>query len=368
MKTYPLESISLKQAQQLQFKLVEAITKEFKGSEFLNLGDLGVVQPNNKPKTTFKVERVLSDFFDVDDCRLVRGAGSSAIRFALQSCVNSGDTILLHDAPIYPTTLSSIEMMGLKYQMIDFNNLEKIRTVFKENPSIKVVLIQYTRQQIIDSYDIAEVISEIKKYSDVPIITDDNYAVLKVKKIGVQLGADLSCFSCFKLLGPEGIGCVVGNKNKIDIINKLNYSGGSQVQGFEAQEVLRGMSSAPVLLATQAEEINKIIKYFKQNNNPNIADVFVANAQSKVILIEFKQEIAAEVLKQAELLGAAANPVGAESKYELVPMFYRVSGTFSQSDPAIVKKMIRINPMRSGADTVVRILLESIERAKNVFK
>jgi hypothetical protein len=51
----------------------------------------------------------------------------------------------------------------------------------------------------------ADVIAEIKKVNPLlPIITDDNYAVLKVPKIGSELGASLSCFSTFKLLGPEG--------------------------------------------------------------------------------------------------------------------------------------------------------------------
>ncbi|MEG0659906.1 MAG: aminotransferase, partial [Anaerorhabdus sp.] len=85
------------------------------------------------------------------------------------------------------------------------------------------------------------------------------------------------------------------------------------------------------------------------------------NAQSKVLLVEFDQEIAEEVLIEAEKRGAAPNPVGAESKYELVPMFYRVSGTFLKADPTLKKRMIRINPMRAGKNTVLRILEESVQ-------
>ena len=36
MKTYPLESISLEEAKQKQFQLIDAITKEFQGKEFLS--------------------------------------------------------------------------------------------------------------------------------------------------------------------------------------------------------------------------------------------------------------------------------------------------------------------------------------------
>ena len=55
--------------------------------------------------------------------------------------------------------------------------------------------------------------------------------------------------------------------------------------------------------------------------------------------------------------------VGAESKYEFVPMVYRVSGTFRAADPTLEERMIRINPMRSGANTIIRIVREAIERA-----
>jgi len=49
-------------------------------------------------------------------------------------------------------------------------------------------------------------------------------------------------------------------------------------------------------------------------------------------------------------------------------MFYRVSGTFLSSDPTLAKKMIRINPLRSGVETILRILEESIHRATENHK
>ena len=76
---------------------------------------------------------------------------------------------------------------------------------------------------------------------DIPVLTDDNYAVMKVKDIGVQCGADLSCFSAFKLLGPEGIGVIAGRKRYIDRLISESYSGGMQTQGHEALDVLHGL-------------------------------------------------------------------------------------------------------------------------------
>lgn len=361
MKTYPLESISINEAKKLQFRLIDIITRNFTGSEILSLGDLGVVPGLNKPRTTKKVESVLAEFFQVEKAALVRGAGTGALRWGLISMLNCGDTILVHDAPIYPTTKVTIDTMGLKVIRADFNNKAEIIRVISEN-KIDGVLIQYTRQKIEDKYKMEEVISEVKKLlPEKPILTDDNYAVMKVSKIGVQCGADLSGFSAFKLLGPEGVGCILGKKSYIDKIEKLNYSGGSQVQGIEAVEVLRGVTYAPVALAIQAEVNEELVTRLNAGEVKGVREAFLANAQSKVLLVEFEQNIAKKVLEEAEKLGAAPNPVGAESKYEIVPMIYRVSGTFRAADKTLEERMIRINPMRSGADTVIRILKQCLE-------
>lgn len=364
MVTYPLKSISLDEAIKLQFKIVDLITREFQGHEILSLGDLGVVPGLNKPTTTLKAEKVIAKIFDAESSVLVRGSGTGAIRYALFAACKAGGTLLVHKAPIYNTTKTSLDMMGIKTVSADFNNLADIKKVMDEHPEIDAALVQYTRQSIEDRYDIEEVIETIKARKNVPIITDDNYAVMKTEKIGCQCGADLSCFSTFKLLGPEGIGCIAGKKEYIDPIIESNYSGGSQAQGFEALEVLRGMVYAPVALAIQAQVNEELVMRLKKGEVEGIKDAFLANAQSKVLLVELEDEIAGKVLKEAEKLGAAPNPVGAESKYEIVPLFYRVSGTFREADPSLAKRMIRINPNRSGADTVIRILKEAMERAR----
>lgn len=365
MKTYPLESISIEEAYQKQFKLVDCITKHFKGNESLTRGDLGVHQPENKPITTLKAEKVIADFFDQEKAILVRGSGTGAIRYALSAVCNAGDFVLVHDAPIYSTTLTSIEMFGLKVIKADFNNLDDVKKVLSEHLEIRAAIVQTTRQAIEDRYSLEEVIKTIKGVKDIPIVVDDNYAVMKIKKIGCECGADLSCFSSFKLQGPEGIGVVVGKGEYIDRIVKMHYSGGCQTQGFEALEVLRGLTYAPVMLAISAKETEKTLTRLNSGEVKGVKDAFIANAQSKVLLVEFNDAIAKKVLEKANELGSLPNPVGAESKYELAPMFYKVSGTFLKKDPSLIDTMIRINVNRSSSDTVIRILKEAIEASKD---
>lgn len=365
MQTYPLTSMNITDATQKQFALIDAITRVFKGSEILTRGDLGVVKGLNQPQTTAKVESVLADFFQAEAAMLVRGAGTMAIRLALHSVLSVGETILVHEAAIYPTTETSFVMMGLTVCTADFNRPKAITEALGKHPEVKAVLVQYTRQQPSDSYQMADVIAEIKQVNPLlPIITDDNYAVLKVLKIGSELGASLSCFSTFKLLGPEGVGCIVGDAHAIKKLRGENYSGGLQVQGHEAIDVLRGMIYAPVALAISAEVTEQTAKQLNAGSVPGVKSCFIANAQSKVLIVELDGVEATAVLSAAEKLGAAPHPVGAESQYEFVPMFYRVSGTFRNSDSTLEQRMIRINPMRSGSETIIRILKSAIEEAQ----
>ena len=364
MKSYPLKSLTIAEAQEIQFRLVDEITKVFPGNEILTRGDLGVVKGLNQPVYTRKVEKVIANFFGADEALLVRGSGTNAIRLALHVGVDRKKKILIHDAPIYPTTNVSFEMLGIAYEKVDFNDLAAVKDKIK-NAEITSALVQITRQLPSDSYEAETVVKTIKELRpDIFVITDDNYSVFKTDKIGVQYGADISCFSTFKLLGPEGIGCVVGNSEAIQSLKKENYSGGGQVQGHEALDVLKGMIYVPVAQAISAKVGEEVCELLNQGALETVKEASIVNAQSRVLIVELKEPIAEEVIEEATKLGALPYPVGAESQYEFCPLFYRVSGTVRNADPTAEKRLIRINPNRSGAKTILRILKESIEKVK----
>lgn len=364
MKTYPLKSIDFQAAMKKQFKLVDCITANFTGIESLTRGDLGVHQPENRPITTEKAEKTIAQFFNCEDAILVRGAGTGAIRYGLAAICKPKDKILIHSAPVYSTTATSLKMLGIETVIADFNDLNEIKIILENNNEISAALVQHSRQTINDSYNLEEVINTIKQIKDIPILIDDNYAIMKTEYCGVEYGADLSCFSTFKLQGPEGIGCVIGKKEYIDNIRKMHYSGGCQVQGWESLEVLRGLTYAPVMLAITALEIEKTAEKLNSGEIKEIKNAVIANAQSKVLLVEFNEPIAKKVLSFAEKLGALPNPVGSESKYEIVPLFYKVSGTMLKDNPQLIDYMIRINCNRASCETVLRILKESIKNSK----
>ncbi|MDO4431986.1 MAG: aminotransferase class V-fold PLP-dependent enzyme [Aerococcaceae bacterium] len=364
MEAYPLKSLSIIEAQKLQFKLIECITHHFSGNEILTRGDLGITPKLNRPITTDKVEKVIAEFFNAEAAMLVRGSGTNAIRLAMHSILKKNQTLLIHDAPMYPTTKVSLEMLGIESVTADYNDYQKIMRVL-DSQDVDGVLIQTTRQKLTDSYDLNELIHFFKSnYPELPIITDDNYAVLKTAGIGCEFGADLSCFSTFKLLGPEGIGCIVGKRKWITRLKQENYSGGGQVQGHEALDVLKGMIYVPVSQAISATVCEEVMNRINNGEIPEIKEAVIVNAQSKVVVLKMNEPIAKEIIQRSSQYGALPNPVGAESKYEFCPLIYRVSGTFRETDNEAEDFMIRINPNRAGADTIMNILSKSINDFK----
>lgn len=357
---------TVREAQQLQFQLTDCMTKHFTGSQFLSLGDLGVSPSLGKPEQTHRVECVLADFFNSEQAALVRGSGTGAIRNILSQLLNPGDTMFIHTAPIYTTTTETLRALGIETSTVDYNRLDDVKEALKDDTECKVFYIQHARQQPSDTYDLKQLITLVKEVRpNLPIVVDDNYLALKAYGIGVEYGADYSTFSGFKVLGPEGIGVVVGKEEGIQRLNDRNYSGGGQVQGYEAMELLRMMTFAPVALATQNEVVEEVCQKLNEGMIEGVDQAYMVNAQSKVVIVELKEPIAQDVIEQSNELGAATHPVGAESKYEIVPMIYRVSGSFIAAEPKMKDYGIRINPMKSGASTVLRILKEAIHSATN---
>ena len=69
----------------------------------------------------------MADFFHVERALFVRGAGTGALRYGFMSFLKPGDQILVHDAPIYPTSKTTLERMGKEGIFVDFHKKEKVK-------------------------------------------------------------------------------------------------------------------------------------------------------------------------------------------------------------------------------------------------
>ncbi|MCE7791727.1 aminotransferase class V-fold PLP-dependent enzyme [Salipaludibacillus sp. CUR1] len=363
-----LPVMSMEEAMKKQFKFVKSISRYFDGNSFMSYGDLGLHPQYKRPETTAKAEQVLADFFEAEAAVLVRGSGTGGIRTLLSVLLHPGDTMIIHEAPAYNTTKETLRMLGLKTIKTDFNNLNRLTDFLKNDKTskeAKVFYIQHARQQPSDNYDIKRVIQLVKDHRpDLTIVTDDNYCAMKTPGIGVEYGADYATFSGFKVLGPEGVGVIAGLEKGIKTVRERNYSGGGQVQGFEALDLLRMMTLAPVSLAVQNAQVTELYKKLKGGGLSGVESVQLTNAQSKNVLLTFKEPVAKEVIEASVAFGAANKPIGAESKYEILPLIYKPSGSFIESDPRLKDHGIRINPMKSDADHILSILEKALANVK----
>lgn len=346
--------MSLDDAIAAQFRLVDVIAEIFTTPSFLDGADLGLAA-GSSPRFTRRVEAVLARFFDAEDALLVQGAGTGAMREALATVLPSGGRVLVHSPGPYFTTETTLVMMGARQVRLDLNNLDPLRHM---SDRIDVAVLQHTHQLAGDDYKLGEVIAALRSASDTRIVVDDNYAAMKVPQIGCQLGADLSTFSTFKLLGPEGIGCIVGRADLVERARIRNPSAGNVVQGPTARAVLEGLVQAPVLLAIQERVAREVAGRLR--TLPGVAEARVGNLAETVVLVRLAEPIAPAVIGRAALLGASDRPVGAESRHELVPLVYQPSKAMLAAEPSAAKTMIRINPLRAGSDTVVRIFAEAL--------
>jgi hypothetical protein len=363
MTTHPLPALTLPEAIQMQFRLVDIIQRHFDGREALQAGDYGGVPGLGRPHATAKVEAVLAEMFGAEDATLVAGAGTGAIRAALMASLSPGDAVLVHDVPMYATTGVTFRAMGIDRRGVDLNDGEARRKALQQQPTM--VYLQHARQMLEDSFDTAEVIAEARELApDALVMVDDNYTVMTVPKTGVELGADLSAFSLFKLLGEPGVGCVMGRRDLIDKVRDDAYSGGSKIQGPPAVASLRQMVYAPVAQAIQAQVVDEVIQRLNAGEVPGIVRAHRSNHQECTLLAELDGPLVAKVLDVAWMHGATTYPVGSQSRHETGVFVYRLSRAMCEADQAMAERMLRVNPFRAGPDTVIRVLTASLADAQ----
>lgn len=363
--TSPLRYLTVAEATDLQFRLVDLISRHFDGRQALEAGDYGAPPELGRPAATARVERVIAALFGAEDAALVAGAGTGAIRAGLMACLSPGSPVVLHDVPMYATTAVTFRAMGLERRAVDLNDPRARRDVLARGASM--VYLQHARQMLDDHFATEEVIAEARALCPASIVmADDNYTIMQVPRSGLELGADLSAFSLFKLLGEPGVGCVMGRADLIARVRDDAYSGGSKIQGPAAVASLRQMAYAPVALAIQHQVVQEVVGRLAGGEVPGIARAMVGSHQECSVLVETEEPLTAKVLEVAWRHGATTYPVGSQSRFETGVMIYRLSRAIREADPARAERMIRISPFRAGPDTVIRVLAASLAAAREL--
>jgi hypothetical protein len=129
-------------------------------------------------------------------------------------------------------------------------------------------------------------------------------------------------------------------------------------------DALRSLVYAPVALAVQnrvvieaAAEINRQIE---AGALPHLHRAIPAQVSMRSIALVFEVPIAESFLAAAWRHGSPSRSVGEEARYDLVPLFTYLAGTFIKGMPGIERYVVRVNPLRGGADTIMRVLTAAL--------
>jgi hypothetical protein len=133
------------------------------------------------------------------------------------------------------------------------------------------------------------------------------------------------------------------------------------VQGHQALDALRALTHVPVLWALQSRVGSEVAERLAAGEVPGVAEVRLANAQDRCVLVRLEHPVAARLPETAQRFGAASYPVGSNSRYEIAPLFYRMSSSSLDDAPELADWVVRVNPMRAGADLVLDILRRSLD-------
>lgn len=362
------DHMSIEDAVEHQFRLVETAAQVM-GSDEVFVEDYGQVRElatvgfggGGRPRATARVEEVLARFFGVEDAVLVHGAGTGSIRAMLNGLVKPGSRILLHKAHAYKTTLPAMQHMGLDIQYADFNDSAELEAALRDGPP-STLYIQHVPQQLGDSYGIEETVELARSIrgEELRVLVDDNYAVMRSHRIGVEMGADASALSLFKLLAPQAIGAVLADNASAGRIRRDNASAGAQVQGPYAMAALRSLIYAPVALAIQNQTILRTVEEINagiaRGELPFLSGAYAAQPGIRCIVLLFDRPAAEDFLRSAWRHGSPSQSVGEEAQFEFLPLFTYLTSTFLKATPGLEKYAVRINPMRGGTQTVMRVL------------
>lgn len=362
------EHMSLDQAIESQFALVDAI-QGVMGSDVYLTEDYGQVRElatvgfggGGRPRATARVEQALATFFGTPDAVLVHGAGTGAIRAMLNAALPAGGSVVLHSAHAYKTTLPAMNHMGLRLHRADFNDVEAVRRVIQETQP-DGLFVQHVPQGLGDDHRIEDVIAAARTAGGErpTVIVDDNYAVMRSRKVGVQMGADATAFSLFKLLSPAQVGCVLGDEGLVSSIRRDLSSAGCQVQGPAAMQSLRMLVFAPVALAIQNRTVLEVTERINTlamgGKLPYVRGAVAAQPGIRCCVLVFDEPVAEAFVRSAWRNGSPSQSVGEEAQPEILPLFTYLTSTFLKGMPGLERYAMRINPMRGGASTILRVV------------
>jgi hypothetical protein len=87
-----------------------------------------------------------------------------------------------------------------------------------------------------------------------------------------------------------------------------------------------------------------------------VAKAYAAQPGIRCAVVVFDRPVAEEFLRSAWRNGSPSQSVGEEAQFEFLPLFTYLTSTFLKAAPGLERWAIRINPLRGGPATILRVL------------
>lgn len=208
---------------------------------------------------------------------VLTNSGMSAIHISLYSCLKPGDSIITQP-DIYGGTTEMIRQMAeqqsVKVILCDFSDPSKLETIFKENPTIKVLYLETPANPALSCVDVRQT-SEIAHRYGAIVMVDNTFATPYLQQ-PLSLGANLVIHSTTKYLNGHGtsLGGVIISldedfmQHKIWNTMKLT---GANASPFDAFLTYQGLKTLALRMEKHCSNAKLIAEAL--DNNPSILKV-----------------------------------------------------------------------------------------------
>ena len=161
---------------------------------------------------------------------------------------------------------------GIKFQFVDMNDLEKLRSMISENT--KLVWVETPTNPLMKLADI-EAISKITKEKNVLFAVDNTFASPYLQR-PLDMGADIVMHSATKYLGGHSdviAGALITKDEQLgDQLHFLQFATGATLGPMDSYLILRGIKTLHIRMQRHCENGEKVAAYL--NNHPKIRTVY----------------------------------------------------------------------------------------------
>ena len=198
------------------------------------------------------------------------GSGMAAIHAALVSLLRHGDHVVATRA-LYGSThellARALPRFGVRTSFVDATDADAVEAAF--SPDTRVLYLETIANPTVVVLDLGELIERAHRRG-IAVVVDNTFASPYLCR-PFELGADLVVESCTKWIGGHSdvlAGAVVGNRERIGEVRRVQIDTGGIVAPFSAFLVLRGLETLAVRMERHSATALALARFLESVEGP----------------------------------------------------------------------------------------------------